>query len=260
VTAWLCETCGVQHAESDAPPEHCAICEDSRQYVGWEGQRWTTLEELRGRLRAEIRKEAPGLLGLGCEPSFAIGQRALLVEGVLWDCVPLLDGMVEAVEERGGLRAIAIDHPHFQSTAVEWSRAFGGVPVYVHVDDREWLMRPDPCFELWEGEELALGEGLTLIRLGGHFAGGQVLHWAGGNALLSGDIVTVVVDRRWVSFMYSYPNLIPLPAATIRRMVEKLEPYAFEQVYGGWWGRVVAEDGKDAVRRSAERYVAALEK
>ena len=44
-----------------------------------------------------------------------------------------------------------------------------------------------------------------------HFDGGQVLHWAGGEdgrgALFSGDIFTVVPDRRWVSFMYSYPNL-----------------------------------------------------
>jgi hypothetical protein len=262
VPAWLCETCGVQHAESDEPPDRCAVCEDERQYVPAAGQRWTTLEELRTRHKAEIREEDPGVLGIGCEPEFAIGQRALFVEDVLWDCTPLLDGMAEAVEARGGLRAIAIDHPHFHSTAVEWSRAFGCVPVYVHADDREWVMRPDPCFELWEGEELDLGNGLTLLRLGGHFTGGQVLHWAGGadgrGALLSGDIVTVVADRGWVSFMYSYPNLIPLPAATIRRMAEKLEPYTFEKIYGGWWGRIVAEDGKATVRRSAERYVRAI--
>jgi glyoxylase-like metal-dependent hydrolase (beta-lactamase superfamily II) len=260
--AWICETCGAQFPESGAPPAHCPVCEDDRQYVGRSGQRWTTLDELRPGRRAEIREEDPGLLGIGCEPEFAIGQRALLVEGLLWDCAPLLDGMAEAVEARGGLRAIAICHPHFQSTAVEWSRALGGVPVYVHADDREWVMRPDACWEFWEGEELGLGGGLTLVRLGGHFAGGQVLHWAAGadgrGALLTGDIVTVVADRRWVSFMYSYPNLIPLSAATIRRIAAKLEPYAFERIYGGWWGRVVEADAKGAVRRSAERYVRAL--
>jgi glyoxylase-like metal-dependent hydrolase (beta-lactamase superfamily II) len=259
----MCETCGIQYAESATPPARCAICEDERQYVGWDGQRWTTLEELRRAHRAELREEEPGLLGIGCEPPFAIGQRALHVERVLWDCVPLLDGMAEAVEGHGGLRALAISHPHYYTTFVEWSRAFGGVPVYLHEADRDWVVRPDPCVEHWSGEELDLGDGLTLLRLGGHFPGGQVLHWAGGcggrGALLSGDIVQVVQDRRWVSFMYSYPNLIPLPAATVRRIVEKLEPYAFERVYGAWWGRVVAEDGKGAVRRSADRYVAALE-
>jgi glyoxylase-like metal-dependent hydrolase (beta-lactamase superfamily II) len=263
VPAWICETCGIQYEESEAPPDRCAICEDERQYVGWDGQRWTTLEALRGAHRAELRDEEPGLLGIGCEPSFAIGQRALLVDRVLWDCVPLLDGMAEAVEERGGLQAIAISHPHYYTTFVEWSRALGGVPVYVHADDREWVVRHDSCVELWDGEELELAPGLTLLRLGGHFAGGQVLHWAEGcegkGALLAGDIVQVVQDRQWVSFMYSYPNLIPLPAATVRRMVEKLEPYEFDRVYGAWWGRVVAEDGKAAVRRSAERYVRALD-
>jgi len=120
-------------------------------------------------------------------------------------------------------------------------------------------MRPDSCYELWEGEQLDLGGGLTLLRLGGHFPGAQVLHWAEGNALLAGDAVAVVSDRRYVSFMYSYPNLIPLPASTIRRIVEKLEPWEFDRIYGGWWGELVLRDGKEAVRRSAERYIAAIE-
>jgi hypothetical protein len=258
VPAWICETCGVQHADADEPPDGCAICLDERQYVGRKGQRWTTLGELRAERRAEIRDDG-GLIGIGCEPEFAIGQRALLVENILWNCTPLLDGMVDVVAERHGLSGIAIDHPHFQSTAVEWSRAFAGVPVYVHADDRKWIMRPDSCFEFWQGEELDLGGGLTLLRLGGHFAGGQVLHWAGGNALLAGDVVSVVADRRYVSFMYSYPNLVPLPVSTIRRIAEKLEPWQFDRIYGGWWGQIVEHDGKNAVRRSAARYIAAIE-
>jgi hypothetical protein len=241
------------------------ICEDERQYVGSDGQRWTTLDELRATHRADVREEEPGLTGIGCEPSFAIGQRALLVEtpggNILWDCISLLDdGLVRAVEARGGLAAIAISHPHYYSSLVEWSRAFDA-PVYLHAADREWVQRPDPAIVFWEGDAHELEPGVTLLRLGGHFAGGTVLHWAAGQggrgALLSGDIVQVVSDRRWVSFMYSYPNLIPLPAATVDGMVDALEPYAFARVYGAWYGRVV-DDGKAAVRRSAERYVAAL--
>ncbi len=258
--AWICETCGVQFPETDEPPGRCPICEDERQYVGYGGQRWTTLDALRESHHADVRELEAGLVGISCEPSFAIGQRALAVEGVLWDCVPLLDGMSEAA---GPIRAIAISHPHYYSTMVEWSRALGGVPVYVHADDGEWVMRPDPCVELWRGEELDLGRGLTLLRLGGHFAGAQVLHWpagAGGRgALLSGDVVQVVQDRRWVSFMYSYPNLIPLPVATVREIAARLEPYAFDRIYGAWWDKVVASGAKDAVRRSADRYVRAIE-
>jgi glyoxylase-like metal-dependent hydrolase (beta-lactamase superfamily II) len=144
---------------------------------------------------------------------------------------------------------------------VEWARAFAA-PVYLHAADRAWVMRPDPALDFWEGESRELGDGLTLLHCGGHFAGGTVLHWAAGaegrGALLSGDILQVVQDRRYVSFMYSYPNLIPLPAATVRRIADAVAPYAFDRLYGAWWGRVVQEDAKAAVARSAARYIAAL--
>ncbi|HET7092595.1 MAG TPA: hypothetical protein VFI22_03930, partial [Thermomicrobiales bacterium] len=107
--------------------------------------------------------------------------------------------------------------------------------------------------------EPLLGGGLTLIRCGGHFAGSSVVHWpagaGGAGALLTGDTITVVADRRWVSFMYSYPNLIPLDADAIRRIVAAVESYAFDRLYGGWDGSVVATDAKNAVRRSAARYL-----
>ena len=258
----ICITCGTEFAESEGPPPACPICDDERQYVGWDGQRWTTLEELRADHRADIREEEPGLVGIGCEPGFAIGQRALLVQApsgnVLWDCISLVDDEIGSrVEALGGVAAIAISHPHYYSSMVEWGKAFDA-PVLLHAADREWVMRPDDAIELWEGETRELGPGLTLVRCGGHFAGGTVLHWAAGNALLSGDIVQVVQDRRRVSFMYSYPNLIPLPAEEIRRIVAALEPYEFERIYGAWWGRVVDADGKAAVRRSAERYLRAI--
>jgi glyoxylase-like metal-dependent hydrolase (beta-lactamase superfamily II) len=177
---------------------------------------------------------------------------------VLWDCITLLDEEIGArVEELGGIAAIAISHPHYYSSMVEWARAFEAT-VHIHAADREWVMRPDERLDFWEGETRELGSGLTLVRCGGHFEGGTVLHWAGGNALLSGDIVQVVPDRRWVSFMYSYPNLIPLPAAEIERIVAALEAFEFDRIYGAWWGRVVAADGKAAVSRSAVRYLRAI--
>lgn len=266
MTLFVCQTCGVQQSDSPEPPAQCPICEDDRQYVGSDGQRWTTLEELRRDHRADIRELEPGLLGIGCEPSFAIGQRALLVQApggnVLWDCITMLDDEIgAAIEARGGLAAIAISHAHYFSAMAEWSHAFGEVPVYVHAADAGWVQRADNV-ELWEGETRELGPGLTLVRCGGHFPGAQVLHWRDGaegrGALLSGDVVQVVPDRRWVSFMYSYPNLIPLDEAGVRRIVAVLEPFAFERIYGAWWERVVPEDGKGALRRSAERYVDAI--
>ncbi len=269
----ICVTCGVQFAECERAPEVCPVCADERQFVGWGGQKWTTPEALRGSHRLVVRDEGDGLLGIGCEPRFAIGQRALLVpaaprdgpaRNLLWDCISLIDeAAVRLVEAAGGLGGIAISHPHFYGAMVDWSRAFGGAPIWLHADDRAWVMRPDPAIRFWEGERLELGPGLALMRLGGHFPGGQVLHWAdaaaGRGALLSGDIVQVVQDRRFVSFMRSYPNFIPLPAGAVRRIAARLEPLQFERIYGGWFDLVVREDGKAALRRSAERYLGALE-
>jgi hypothetical protein len=103
---------------------------------------------------------------------------------------------------------------------------------------------------------------VTLVHLGGHFAGGTVLHWAQGaddkGALLSGDIIQVVADHRWVGFMYSCPNLIPLPAAEVARIRDTIGPWRFERIYGAWFDRITPEDGHAPVMRSADRYIRAL--
>ena len=123
-------------------------------------------------------------------------------------------------------------------------------------------MRESLRIHFWEGTTLLLWDGLTLINCGGHFEGGTVLHWpAGGNnkgALLTSDIITVVQDRRYVSFMRSYPNLIPLGAVAIHRILETIEPFSFKQIYGGWWQANVLSDANAAVARSADRYLRAI--
>ncbi len=264
---FICRTCGTQFPASDTPPPACPICEDDRQYIGWGGQQWTTLENLRRDHRNEFRPQETNLIGIGTTPSFAIGQRALLIQhpegNLLWDCITLLDDeTVRQVNALGGIKAIAISHPHFYSCMVEWSHAFHA-PVYLHAANRDYVMRPDSALEFWEGEILSLGAGLTLIRCGGHFPGSTALHWAGGadgrGALLTGDTLYVVQDRRYVSFMYSFPNLLPLPAREVRRIAQAVEPYAFDRVYAAWWDRVLTGDGSAAVQRSARRYIAHLE-
>src|SRR6266545_3218921 len=163
----VCVTCGVQYAPGPEPPDRCLVCEDGRQYVGWGGQRWTTLEALRAGHRNRIEELEPGLTGIGTEPAFAIGQHALLVQtpdgNVLWDCITLLDeATVDAVRARGGIAAIAISHPHYYSAMVEWSLEFGA-PVHLHEADRRWVMRPDPAVRFFAGDELALPGGLRAL-------------------------------------------------------------------------------------------------
>jgi glyoxylase-like metal-dependent hydrolase (beta-lactamase superfamily II) len=171
------------------------------------------------------------------------------------------DETIDKIKELGGISKIAISHAHYYGTMIEWSKAFDA-PIYVHVDDRQWVVRPDDAVVYWEGETLPMGDGLTLIRCGGHFSGGQVLHWADGadgkGVLLTGDIINVVQDRRYVSFMYSYPNQIPMSAKKIRQIIAALEPYDYERVYSAWFGAVVQEKGKEAVKFSAERYIKAI--
>ena len=263
----VCSTCGAVFPEAAAQPELCPICEDERQWVPEDGQRWTSLHQLADGRANSVRDEEPGLLGIGVEPEFAIGQRLLLVQtadgNVIWDMVPLCtDDAVAEVERRGGAAAIAISHPHYYSGMLEWSRALGGIPILLHAADRGWVTRSDPLVEHWDGEERALPGGVTLIRLGGHFAGGTVMHWPGGadgrGALLSGDIVLVLPHRRSVTFMWSYPNMLPLPAREVERIAAVLRAWEFDRIWSAWWGRVIEADAKTVIERSAERYVRAL--
>lgn len=265
--SFICTTCGTQYAETLLPPDDCAICTEERQYIGWKGQLWTTLGELRHTHRNRFEPEAPGLLGIGTEPAFALGQRALHLRtpagGILWDCISVVDDpSVAAIQTLGGVKAIAISHPHFYASMIEWSQALGGVPVYLNVLDRDWVMRDDAAIRYWDGETLEIAPGATLVRCGGHFPGSTILHWADGaggdGALLTGDTIMVAQDRRTVSFMYSYANLIPLHAAAVRRIAGAVEPFEFEQIFGGWFGRNVLEGGKQAVRYSVRRYLHAI--
>ena len=264
---FICATCGAEYHDSTEPPAHCPICEEERQYVGLQGQQWTTLDELRCHHHNQIQSEEPNLTSIVTEPKFGICERALVLQtshgNLLWDCISLIDDATVAhIRGIGGLDAIAISHPHYYTTMVEWSRAFGNIPIYLHVADRKWVMRPADSVAFWDGETTTLFGGLTLIRAGGHFEGGTVLHWptgaAGKGALLSGDIIQVVPDRRWVSFMYSYPNYIPLSATAVERVVGAGEPFQFDRIYGAFTGMTVATDGKATVRRSADRYIAFL--
>jgi hypothetical protein len=178
--------------------------------------------------------------------------------------VSLIDSdTVALIKALGGIYAIAISHPHYYTSMVQWSQAFGGVPIRLHEDDREWVQRPDASVKFWQGDTYPLEHGLTLIRVGGHFPGFQVLHSAeaehGDGALFTGDQPQVSPDRRYVSFMYSYPNFVPLDAASVRKIVSSVEPFSFAKLYGAWPTFVVQGNAKEALRRSAERYLQAFE-
>ena len=264
--AFICTACGTQYPATEKPPSQCPICEEERQYVPITGQGWTTLESLRVKHRNSFQQHEPGVTGIATEPHFAIGQRAVFIEtpngNVLWDCIAFLDDATIAnIKARGGLKAIAISHPHFYTTNGEWSRAFDA-PVYLHAADKKWVLNPHANIKYWEGDTHELLPGVTLIRCGGHFPGAAVLHYAnsaGGKGIVcSGDTLTVATDRRWLTFMRSYPNFIPCSAKEVEAIGRAMAPFKFETLYGHYFDRVIKTNAKLVLEKSVARYLANL--
>jgi glyoxylase-like metal-dependent hydrolase (beta-lactamase superfamily II) len=225
------------------------------------GQEWITQDGLAvGRSNA-FREVAPGLLGISTVPQFAIGQRAFLVVtpagNILWDCLSLLDGAtIEIIRALGGIKAVAVSHPHFYSAMATWGRTFD-CPVFVHEADRQWLAEPDPGIRFWAaGETQDILPGVTLHRLGGHFPGSTVLHLSKQRTLLTGDTMLVTWDRKHVSFMWSYPNYVPLAAEEVARIGRRLAALDFDAIHSAFWGRGdIFQDAKAAVARSVARHI-----
>jgi hypothetical protein len=256
---WVCATCGVEHAEA---ARTCVICADERQWVPADGQKWATLSELSnsGR-RVGIEELEPDLFGITVEPTVGIGQHAHLVRtpagNLLWDPVGYLDDeSVSRVRELGDVRAIAASHPHMFGVQVEWSRALDGAPVLVSEADVEWVQRPDPAIETWNGHH-EVAPGLTLHQVGGHFPGSSVAHWAAGaggsGVLLASDTIQANPDRATVTFLRSYPNRIPLSPNVVRRITRAVAQLPFDRLYDNF-GRAIERDAADAVNRSADRF------
>ena len=265
MTIWICGTCGVEHPDTSQPPaEVCAICADDRQWVPSQGQIWTTLEKLAADGHELVHEELePGIHRLNRDPRFGIGQWTHLVQtprgNLLWDPPNHLDqSLVDRIGQLGGAVVIVASHPHMYGSQVTWSHQLGHIPVLVHAADRRWVRREDPVIREWSGTEEIL-PGITLVEGGGHFPGASVAHVASGaggkGTLLVGDTIVPVPAAGWVTFMRSYPNKIPLSAGLVQRIVDRLEPFEFDRLYGLLGGKVSA-DAKNAVRRSAQRYIA----
>ena len=211
-----------------------------------------------------IELVAPGIYAIYTTPSFAIGQRAHLIispaGNILWDCITYLDASTIAlVRALGGIKAMAISHPHYFSTIVEWSDAFENVPVYIHSLDAEWLGRKSNSIVLWQEDRLQLWNGMQLVRTGGHFPGASILYTPQQEGILfTGDTIQVSPDLKTVSFMYSYPNMIPLPKKDIIGIRNSVKSLRFNSVYGAF-GHYIRSGAKNCVDYSIERYLRIFE-
>ncbi|MFD2444630.1 hypothetical protein ACFSO7_11695 [Bacillus sp. CGMCC 1.16607] len=265
---YVCKTCGVQYEASILPPVICKICSDDRQYVPQSGQDWIDLNGLleTGHYNEFIQIEE-GLYAIQTKPQVGIGQRAYLVttpEGnILWDCITYIDQLtIDKINGLGGLKGIAISHPHYYSTITVWADAFE-CPIYIHEADREWIARESLNYHFWNGETIQLNSEVSLINLGGHFKGSSVLHWNYGSnskgTLLVGDTIFIVPDPGWVSFLYSHPNRIPLPTSEVKKIRQIVDKYDFNSIYGAF-EYYIENEGKEAIIKSADRYIYHIER
>ncbi|PST83396.1 MBL fold metallo-hydrolase [Pedobacter yulinensis] len=256
----ICSTCGTQYPQQELSGT-CVICADDRQYVPAGGQVWTDRSQLHDTFHVSWQELGPRLSDLRLSPRFAIGQRAILVRSpggnVLWDCIPLLDEQTRIrIEALGGLRAIALSHPHFCSNMNEWAEAFN-CEILIHASNSPWIVNRTPRLNLWQGDMLYLWDDLSLLKLGGHFPGSSVLYApslsAGGTVLL-GDTLMVSPNGRHLSAMYSYPNRMPLPLQTVAAIFDRLDMLAYDTVHSYDRALSIYGNARQIAATSRERY------
>jgi len=259
----LCKTCGTSYDDSSATVDQCKICEDERQYVPVSGQEWVAFNALTTAHSNKWQQLEPHLLSVKTVPKFAINQRAFLLRtphgNVLWDCIANLDEVTKTlIAALGGVSAIAISHPHYYTTMQDWAAAFDA-PVYLHASDREWVMRDSSALHFWEGDFLEILPSVRLLRLGGHFAGGTVLLWdEGDGVLLAGDVLQVTPGADSVSFMWSYPNMLPLSRAVVEAIGRRLSNVHFDRLYGAFEGQNISANAHEIVMHSSQKYISCL--
>ncbi|KAK8073117.1 beta-lactamase-like protein [Apiospora saccharicola] len=207
---------------------------------------------------------------------------------VLWDCVTLLDDWTfTQIRALGGLSAIVISHPHYYSTHLEWARAFN-CPVYLAAEDREWLAQTSDEHQVFvEETELELDlkpsnydesgvpqqklqqsspSGIQLLKLGGHFPGSFVLLYRRRLLIADTLLTTPAGLGSWrenavgearhrprgmnsYAFMWSIPNMIPLPPDELVRMWGILKKHEFRSTHGAFLGTDVVENEARMKRR-----------
>ncbi|PWW73292.1 hypothetical protein C7212DRAFT_353919 [Tuber magnatum] len=253
----VCRACGTQFDTSDRNVlKNCRICDDPRQFIPPTGQEFTTLAEMKGNYETMMAPDQTNgsIISLWTEPKFAIGQRAFLIKtphgNVLWDLITYLsDEDIRRIDQEGGIQAIVISHPHYYTTHNLWAKTFG-CPVYLAVEDREWLCREDSQGRVFiEGNEKEIIKGVTAIKVGGHFPGSLVLHW-GDRLFIADSFITVpsalyhegrLPGTASFSFMWSIPNMIPMPPQAIVNIWKALKSYKFTTTHGAFTGMDVRD-------------------
>jgi hypothetical protein len=255
----ICLTCGTRYVEES--PKSCPICEDDRQYVPVSGQKWTSYAELSQTHTIRFGNRLPDVFNLRVSPGFGIAQRAHLIlspgGNILWDCLPFLDEPTVAfIKSKGGLKAIAISHPHYYGLMAGWAEIFD-CPIYLHKADSQWVMDKTDRIVFFEEDRKPLWDGIEIVHTGGHFDGSTILYAPGigdKGSVFVGDTLQIALSRRFISIMYSYPNHIPLPLKEINRIRDAVMQLNFEGMYGAFEWQNVESGAKELFEHSVNRY------
>ena len=174
------------------------------------GQTWTTLEALAQSHMNAFREHEPGVIGIGASRISPSASARILVRtpggNVLWDCIAHARRRDRHADQ--GPRRPQGD----RDLASAFLHDDGGVEPRLRLPDPSARRRQrlghaaGPGDQFWDGETLQLWDGVTLVRCGGHFPGGTVLHWQGGadgkGIVCSGDILTVA-DRPQMAVLHA---------------------------------------------------------
>ncbi|MGG5210072.1 hypothetical protein ACQWU4_14165 [Chryseobacterium sp. MIQD13] len=259
-TLRMCTECGTQYPDSYTG-NVCIICADERQSVPQSGQSWTTHDKLLENHSVKIKKINDNLYEFTVNPRFSIGQRALFVisehGNLMWDCIPLIDeGVIEFIKSKGGLKTIALSHPHYYSIMRMWAETFD-CKILIHENDKEWVVNRGNSVEYWSGEELELWDTLKLHNIGGHFDGSSIIEipWMSENGtLLIGDTMYLSPSMKHFAIMRSYPNRIPLPLSEIKKIENRFENIRFDTIYGFYSYQNVEKNAKEILKDSISKY------
>ncbi|PWY88528.1 metallo-beta-lactamase family protein [Aspergillus heteromorphus CBS 117.55] len=255
----ICSTCGTQFS-TPSPPPNCKICDDPRQYIPPTGQTWTTLRTLHNASPTYTNIFTPlplpqgksNLYSIHTIPKLGISQRAFLLltphGNVLWDCLTYLDDeTIRRISALGGLRAIVISHPHYYTSHVVWGEVFG-CDVFLAAEDRE--------------------DDIIAIKTGGHFPGSCVLWWRSQKVMFLADTIGTVPSGIYhvgrepgtasYTFMWSYPNMIPLPPDDVHTIWKSIRHTDFDTAYGAFVGMDTHGHCKRRVLESAKIFVRAM--
>ncbi len=258
----FCSTCGIQFNDAKYTAGDCPICSDDRQYLPPNGQAWTKAVDLKKRHSNQITRVNDSLYQIITLPKFAIGQRAFLIltpsGNILWDCISLLDDTTVAfINSKGGLKAIAISHPHYYSSMNDWADEFD-CPIYIHQNDEEYIYTKGERVSLWNGTEKELWDSIRIMNIGGHYPGSCILSVPSDSpegTILCGDTFFISPSRRHVSVMYSYPNFIPVALSEIERINGIMKPIPFDTLRGAFDNQDITKNAKEVLHTSFDKYI-----